>query len=119
MSELKENVRIMSEKLDEKKIIEDEKEKIINIIVPMAQGNPGALKVIMRIFESDPMFLNPFSIAFFMTKSSSPFIWSIYKDICKCDLDKTKEVLTSWFDNSTLSLDEWYKAQNFENGRPC
>lgn len=109
----------MTEEPDEKKIIEDEEDKILNIIVNMAQGNPGALKVIMKIFESDPMFLKPFSIAFFRTKSNSPFIWSIYKDICKCDLDKTKDVLTSWFDNSILSLDEWYKAQNFENARPC
>jgi hypothetical protein len=90
---------------------EDEKQILIESLVVLAQGNIGALQCLMEILKSDPIFLNPLSIALILTKSKSYALWLVYRDICKRDVESTKNILRDWFDNSTEPLEKWLEVK--------
>ena len=99
----------LNENLDMKK----ESENALYNILPALKGNPGALQVVMKIAETDPMFLNPLGIAIFMTRTNASAIWIVYKNICDQNIDKTKTILSDWFENSILNLEEWCKSKRY------
>jgi hypothetical protein len=82
------------------------------LVVNIAQGNIGVLKVLVEIGRTDPVFLNPLGISIILTKSKSYGIWQVYKDICDFDIEKTKKILRDWFENSVESLEEWLENTN-------
>jgi hypothetical protein len=82
-------------------------------ISQIAQGNPGALRVLLKFAKEDPMFLNPLGVAMILTNSESWGLWYIYKDIAGYDLEKTKKVLRSWFDGSADSLQAYIKQEYY------
>lgn len=80
---------------------------MIESIASLSQGNPGSLTVLMKIIETDPMFLNPLGIALILTKTNSCALWQVYKDKCDYDVYRTKTYLKTWFDHSTTSLNDY------------
>lgn len=79
------------------------------LIIIIGKGNIGCINVLVEIAKSDSVFLNPLAIAMELTNSKSCAIWEIYKDICHCDIQKTKKVLKNWFNYSTDPLEVWLK----------
>lgn len=90
--------------------------EMVKIMTNLAQGNIGALTCLMEIFKSDPVFINPLGIAISLTNTESSSLWIVYKDICKFDIEKTKKLLSEWFDNSTLPLQEWLDKMALNRG---
>lgn len=77
----------------------------IERMVKASEGNPGAAMVLSDIAVNDPEFSNTLLTAIEQTSTRSLYLWVVYKDICKYDIEKTMEYLKGWFTTSTQSLD--------------
>lgn len=73
-----------------------------DILVALAEGNPGALRVMMEAMEHEPRVdpdsaLAPLGalFAFDTLEMYGPTIWVLYKDICGQDITKVLAVLRS------------------------
>ena len=56
---------------------------MMETIIKMAEGNPGALRVLMELYSK-----NPFSFLGLDDMNIRGWqVWVGYKDYCKCDLD--------------------------------
>ena len=85
------------------------RDECIEKIVLISKGNPGVATALIKIAESDAVFLNPLGIAMELTNSKSYAIWTVYKEISNYDISKTKLILEQWFDNSIEPLELWIK----------
>lgn len=92
-------------------------EEYISICVELCQGNPGALKVLTELSLTvfPPLFL-AITIKLRKTESKAPCLWLVYKDECKMDLKKTKEMLMNWVlsHETDESLGTWLSKQNLK-----
>lgn len=77
----------------------------IERMVKPSGGNPGAAMVLSDIAVNDPEFSNTLLTAIEQTSTRSLYLWVVYKDLCKYDIEKTIEYLKKWVTTSTQSLD--------------
>ena len=66
---------------------------LIDAVVALAEGNPGALTVLKKVLDTDPLegffkLLNFDSFGVYGSK-----IWMLYKDVCGEDLNKVLSLL--------------------------
>lgn len=79
---------------------EGEKEKAIELIANLAQGNPGAVTVIMKIL-TDGIRIDPYDYAggfgsvLYMDSMNirGPKVWMLYKDVCNENIVKTMAMI--------------------------
>ena len=65
---------------------------IQDAVVQMAEGNPGALSVLMKLLQDGPMgFMNLLHLDDMVMRGSQ--IWVAYKDHCGSDLEELKQAL--------------------------
>jgi len=74
----------------------------MDVFVTMSEGNPGALQVLLALYENgnkiDPMdFMGPFGAIFSLDRNGiyGSRIWMLFKDVCGKDLGKTVAMLRS------------------------
>lgn len=62
------------------------------VIVTMAEGNPGALTVLMQLVKDDPMgFMDVLNLDDMDMRG--PQIWIAYKDHCKGDIEAFRKAV--------------------------
>ncbi len=71
---------------------------LMDSVMKLTEGNPGALRVIMDIVK-DGKEIDPYTEPFLLLLNLDsygiygPRIWMFFKDVCKCNLSKTIAVL--------------------------
>lgn len=80
-------------------------------LIACSKGNPGALKVLISLLEKDypDHFMMHLFLALRLTDTPASNLWVVYKDLSDFDLDKTKDMLTEWFNSSAEPLGVWLK----------
>lgn len=80
--------------------IKDLNMRPMDIVMVMAEGNPGAIRVMMELYESEPT-IDPDSMwrglgCWFGLDTLDIYgsrIWMLYKDVCGQDIEKVHAVL--------------------------
>lgn len=65
-------------------------DSVMNVVVKLAEGNPGAVTVLMRVLEKNDI---PAIIAMDGFGIYGSRIWMLYKDVCKENLESALAVL--------------------------
>lgn len=64
----------------------------LTMIVAMAEGNPGAVRVLTELIKADPMGIIEMLNFDDMNMRGSQ-IWVAYKDYCGCDIHKLRDAI--------------------------
>lgn len=96
----------------------------MSAIMSLAEGNPGALTVLMRTMQEggkidpDAGYGEPFFIilSFDSLGLYGPKIWMLYKDVCKENLSKTLAMLRAWQLGFTTSEQVHHACDNHGAG---
>lgn len=62
-------------------------------VIKMSEGNPGAITVMIEILESDPIMGFLDIICMDERHIRGAKVWCLYKDICKYEVAKMREMI--------------------------
>ena len=94
-----------------------------NVLISMAEGNPGALSVCLQLFQDAPR-IDPDNklagLGYLLNLDTlgiyGPRIWMLYKDVCGQDLTKTCAILRAWQLGNIRQSEILHAIDNYGDG---